>query len=164
MLKVFNPRQTVLVTCSAEIESFGKSKEKDNIIPLDWHMPLSFSPVLYGISVGKDRFSIQLIRKSKVFVVNFMPYSSADKVLKCGNISGINIDKFDLVNFNKVHCDSIDCVRIVEAVAHIECEVIDEIDVGDHILFVGKVINTKEHSKEKRLFHLYEGKFSTTND
>lgn len=57
-----NPRQTVLVTC----------RDKDNIITLDWHTPLSFYPMMYAISVGKTRYSLELIRKSKCSVVNFI--------------------------------------------------------------------------------------------
>lgn len=57
-----NQRQTILLTCRAE--------KKDNIMTLDWHMPLSFEPMMHAVSIGKTRYSLELVRKSKVFVVS----------------------------------------------------------------------------------------------
>jgi flavin reductase (DIM6/NTAB) family NADH-FMN oxidoreductase RutF len=55
-----NPRQTILLTC--------RWKGRDNIMTLDWHTPLSFDPMLYAVSIGKTRFSLNLVKKSKVKV------------------------------------------------------------------------------------------------
>jgi flavin reductase (DIM6/NTAB) family NADH-FMN oxidoreductase RutF len=164
MFKIFNPRQTVLVTCTSEIEQFGKKIEKNNIIAIDWHMPLSFEPLLYAISVGKNRFSLELIRKSGIFAVNFISYNLNDAVIFCGRNSGRNVDKFKETRLNEIPCEVIECVRIKEALAHIECEVIQEINVGDHILFIAKIIKIQEHDIGKRIFHLSENKFTTTNN
>lgn len=164
MFRIFNPRQTVLVSVTAEIELMGKKIEKNNLIALDWHMPLSFDPMLYAISVGKNRFSLELIRNAGVFAINFMSYLHKDKVLECGRKTGYKIDKFNEIGFHALNCDKIDCVRVGEALAHMECEIINEIEAGDHILFIGKVVYSKEHKKGKRLFHLYKDDFTTTED
>jgi flavin reductase (DIM6/NTAB) family NADH-FMN oxidoreductase RutF len=164
MFKIFNPRQTVLVSCSCEMEAFGKKNEKNNLIAIDWHTPLSFDPLMYAISVGKNRYSLDLIRNSKVFAVNFLPYTLKDAVIFCGRNSGRNINKFNETRLNEISCDKIECVRIKEALAHIECEVVEEIDVGDHILFIARIVFSKEHDIGKRIFHTDENNFTTTNN
>ncbi len=164
MTIITNPRQTVLVTCRSQVKVLNKEIVKDNIITLDWHMPTSFKPEIYAISVGKTRFSMELIRKSKVFVVNFMPYSFKDAVLRCGRVSGKHVDKFEDTGLTKVETEKLDCPRIKEAVAWLECEVIGELETGDHIIFIGKVVNSELMKKEKRVFHLDGDNFTTTLD
>jgi len=164
MFDIINPRQTILVSCRAEITDRFSNKQiiKDNLITVDWHTPISFNPQLYAISIGKERFSSKLIKESKCFVVNFMPYSLKKQVLFCGRNSGEFIDKFKETGLEKEEAEKIDCCRVKQALAFIECSVIKEIELGDHILFVGKVLKSKLKEYDKRLFHLEGDKFTTT--
>ncbi len=149
-----NPRQTILLTC--------RFKDRNNIMTLDWHTPLSFEPMLYAVSIGKTRFSLNLVRSSKVFVVNFMSKDFEKKILFCGRHSGKTIDKFKETNFEKEEAKTIDCPRIKQALGHLECRVIKEVEVGDHILFIAQVTKAELREKGKRLFHLFADKFTTT--
>ena len=149
-----NPLQTILLTCKA-----GK---KDNIITLDWHTPLSFDPMMYAVSIGKTRYSLELVKKSKVFVVNFMSKDFEKEILFCGRHSGRNFDKFKETGLEKEEAQTIDCPRIKQALGYLECRVEKEIEAGDHILFITKVQKAELKKKEKRLFHLFEDKFTTT--
>ncbi|MBW2974843.1 flavin reductase family protein [Candidatus Woesearchaeota archaeon] len=151
MSKLTDPRQVVLVTCREEIEILGKNQVKDNIITIAWHMPVSFSPNLYAISVGKTRFSCEMIRKSKAFVVNFVPVELEKAALTCGTKSGRYADKFKEAGLGKEESESIDCPVIKEALGHMECEVINEVDAGDHIIFIGRVLNSELKKAGKRL-------------
>jgi len=161
MLNCTGPIQTVIVSSRADLSIFGKQLTKDNLITVAWHMPISFGPPLYAISIGKTRFSLELIRKSKVFVVNFMPYYLREKLLVCGTKSGRLLDKFHETGLGKEEASSIDCCKVVEAVAQLECEVVQEIEAGDHVIFVGKVLRAIEkNTSEKRPFQ--QGKEFTT--
>ena len=164
MIQIAAPRQTVLITCRSHIKVLTKEVVKDNIITIDWHMPTSFNPELYAISIGKTRFSMELIRKSRAFVVNFMPYSLKDKVLMCGRVSGKHVDKFKETGLTKAEAEKLDCPRIKEALAWLECEVINEIETGDHIIFIGKVVKSELMKKDKRVFHIEGDNFTTTLD
>lgn len=165
-MSIYNPRQTVLVTCRGTIKDkfSGKESIKDNIIVLDWHTPLSFDPFLYAISIGKTRFSLDLIKESKVFVVNFMPMHLKDDVFFCGRNSGEHLDKFKETSLTKEESEKISCPRIKQALAYLECEVIQEIEAGDHLLFVAKVVHSDELDKGKRIFHTENDNFTTTQD
>lgn len=152
MSELTDPRQVILVTCREEMNIMGKLQEKDNIITIAWHMPVSFNPQLYAISIGKTRFSLDVIKKSRAFVVNFIPYSLKDAALVCGTKSGMHIDKFKESGLTKVEADSVDCPKIREALAYIECEVFSEVDAGDHVVFIGRVLNSNVKRDGKRLF------------
>jgi len=162
MRDLINPRQVILVTSEAEMELFGKKAEKQNIVTIAWHMPVSFEPMIYAIAVSKARLSHRMISKSKVFCVNFISKSLEKKALFCGRNSGEHIDKFKESGLTKEDCDSIHCPRIKEALAFLECEVAEEVEVGDHIIFIGKVVNSRLKKSEKRLFYLGDDKFTTT--
>lgn len=153
---ITNPRQTILLTCRAE--------GKDNVMTLDWHTPLSFTPVMYAVSIGKTRFSLNLVQKSKVFVINFMSKDFEKEILFCGKHSGKNIDKFKETGLGKEEAETIDCPRIKKALGYLECEVEKEIEAGDHILFVARVTKARLNKKGKRLFHIFADKFTTIID
>lgn len=149
-----NPRQTVLVTCRYE--------GKDNMITLDWHMPLSFYPMMYAISVGKTRYSLELIRQSGCFVVNFMSKEFEKEVLFCGRHSGKKKDKFKETGLTKEEAEKINCPRMKEALGFLECKVVREIEAGDHLLLMADVVHSGLKKRGKRLFHLWGDKFTTT--
>jgi flavin reductase (DIM6/NTAB) family NADH-FMN oxidoreductase RutF len=150
MSELTGPRQVVLVSSRSRMDIMGKEAEKDNIITIAWHMPVSFEPKLYAIAIGKERYSCSIIQKSKSFVVNFMPYELKDKALFCGTHSGRHTDKFR--ELEKEESDNIDCPRIKQAAAFMECEVINQIEAGDHIIFIGKVVNSQVKDISPRLF------------
>lgn len=151
-----NPLQTILLTC--------RFQDKDNIITLDWHTPLSFQPMIYAISIGKTRFSLNLVKQTRVFVVNFMTKDFEKEILFCGRHSGKDLDKFKETGLEKEEAETINCPRLKQALGYLECKVFEEIETGDHILFIGEVTKADLKARGKRLFHLYEDNFTTTVD
>jgi flavin reductase (DIM6/NTAB) family NADH-FMN oxidoreductase RutF len=158
------PRQVILVTSRAEVKIplSAKKEVKDNIMTLSWHSPISFNPELYAIVIGKERYSYDIIKESKVFIVNFMPIELKKEVLFCGRNSGIHIDKFNETGLEKEEAETIDCARIKQALACLECEVVNEVEAGDHVIIIGKVLKTVEHKKGKKVFQKSGDNFTTT--
>ena len=165
MPSIYNPRQVILVTSKAEIEIMGMEVLKDDIITLSWHMPVSFNPAIYAVAIGKSKFSSKLIQKSGVFAVKFIAKELEKQALFCGTHSGEHIDKFKETGLTREEAEKIECPRIKEALAYIECELVNTVEAGDHYIFIGKVINSFEKGEGKRLFQKpsEEGyKFTTT--
>ncbi len=133
--KIANLRQTVLLT--------SRWQEKDNIITINWYTPLSFQPMMYGVAIAKTRYSLNLIKKSGVFVINFMPKNFKEEALFCGRHCGKNIDKFKKTGLEKENSDSINCPRIKQSMGWLECQVKKEIEVGDSILFLAEITRIK---------------------
>ncbi len=156
MPEIDGPRQVILVTC--------RDRGKDNIITVAWHMPTSFSPTLYAISIGKTRFSHGMIMDTGRFCVNFMPAEQKEGMAACGTTSGKSSDKFEASGFDKVECKKIDCPRIGQAIGFLECEVVGSIETGDHTVFIGKVLDSKTMGSGKRLYHITGSRYTTSSD
>ena len=162
MVENIYPAQVVLITTRGRTELLGKQVTKDNIMTAAWHCSLSFEPPLYGISIGKTRFSYRLIKESKVFAVNFITYELQKEALYCGQASGATTDKFRGSGLTKEECEAIDCCKIREATAQLECEVVDSFETGDHIFFIGKILKNIAKEDKKRLLYKGNSSFTTT--
>lgn len=150
--KIQYPRQVIIVSC--------RHKDKDNAITLSWHSPASFDPDMYSIFIGKGKLSEEIIRKSRCFCVNFISEEDSESAILAGRKSGRDIEKFDTLQ--KEECEKIDCPRLKNALAYIECELMHEFEAGDHYILVGKVVNKKELKKGKKLFQIGGNDFTTT--
>jgi len=120
--------------------------------------------MLYAIAVGKLRHSFNMVQESKVFVVNFIPSTMKQAAIICGRNSGSQTDKFKLAKLETEESDTIDCPRLKDALAYLECELINEIDAGDHVIFLGKVTRSEHVDDGRRLFHVKGDDFTTTVD
>jgi flavin reductase (DIM6/NTAB) family NADH-FMN oxidoreductase RutF len=124
----------VLVTCNDE-------NKKTNIITISWQCPISKNPPLYGISVAPNRYSHDLIKKSKEFVVNFLPFDFVERINFCGTNSGRNIDKTQNSNLTLIPSKKVTTSSIKESYSILECKLKESISIGDHTFFVGEVVN-----------------------
>lgn len=128
------PMHAVLVTCN-------DGDKKTNIITISWQCPISKNPPLYGISVAPSRYSHDLIKKSKEFVINFLPFDFVEKVNFCGTHTGRNIDKIQQSNLTLVPSKEVTTPSIQESYSILECRLKESISLGDHTFFVGEVVN-----------------------
>jgi len=128
------PMQAALVTCNDE-------KGKTNVITIAWHTTISKKPPLYGISIAPSRYSHDLIKKSKEFVINFAPYNLVEKVNFCGTHTGKKTDKIDETKLTLIPGGKIKTPLVEECFAHFECKLYDTLTLGDHTFFIGEVVN-----------------------
>ena len=131
--RLMHPRLTILVT---SVDGNGKP----NIITLAWSTPVSLAPPMVGISIAPGRYSHELIKRSKEFVINVPTMEIAEETLYCGRHSGREVDKFERTGLTPLPAKEVATPAIKECFAHLECSVKEEIDVGDHTLFVGEVV------------------------
>lgn len=126
------PRKVVLVTT--------RHDGKDNILPIDWHIPISFSPKLYAICLESGNYSAAVIRQTGIFVVNFVSATLEEQILLSGRSSGRDTDKFELTGLEKKAGVEVPAPVLKAAVGWLECRLSDTIVLGDHTLFVGQVV------------------------
>jgi flavin reductase (DIM6/NTAB) family NADH-FMN oxidoreductase RutF len=143
-----SPRKVVMVTT--------RLGDQDNILPVDWHMPISFEPKLYAICLESHNHSASIIRQTGAFVVNFVGADLEEKILLCGRSSGRNTDKFALSGLGKQEARKINCAVLTEAIGCLECQVTEVREWGDHSVFVGKVLRTDldAEGKVSELYHV----------
>src|SRR5215475_14339843 len=68
---------------------------RTNIMTMGWHMIMEFQPSLIGCYIWTENFSFDLIRRSRECVFNVPTVDIAETVVRIGNSSGSDIDKFD---------------------------------------------------------------------
>ena len=114
-----------------------------NIITLGEIYNLSIrQPVIVGIGITPARYSHQLIRESREFVVNLPRASMLDKVLMCGKVSGRGqTDKFRLAGLTPLPATMVKPPLIAECPINLECRLLGEPEtIGDHDHFRGEVL------------------------
>jgi len=149
--------------------------EKPNAMAASWVTPLSVRPPLFGVAISPKRYTYELIKRYGDFGVCFLPFSMVDKVLGVGSISGRQANKFREYGLEIKKAKKINAPLIEQSLSAIECVIVKEVQTGDHIFFVGKVVAAwidkeffKERifdvSKAKHVFYLGEGFFTTNSD
>ncbi|MCS4541643.1 MAG: flavin reductase family protein [Euryarchaeota archaeon] len=164
--RLLNPRHVVLVSC---IDKAGKA----NIITLAWSMPTSFNPPLVAISVAPERYSHKLIQETKEFVVNVPTIKIIKETLFCGRRSGKNYNKFKETTLTPLPAKKVKPPIIKECIAHLECKLSNQIETGDHTIFIGNIVaayanerifnDTYHVKKVKPVYHLGKDDFVTIN-
>lgn len=130
---LLHPKMVVLAT---SLDQEGNP----NIITLAWAMPTSFDPPLVAISVGRTRYSHELIQEAGEFVINVPSKDLLNEVKFCGSHSGSTTDKFRKAGITAMGSEEVEAPRIEECVAHLECDLVDGFRTGDHTIFVGKIL------------------------
>ncbi|MFN3550661.1 MAG: rubredoxin [Endomicrobiia bacterium] len=107
-------------------------------------------PPKIAVCLNKNNLTTQYLKESNVFSVSVLSRNTPMQFIgQFGFKSGIDIEKFNNVKF-KIEKSGVPIV-LDNSVAYIEAEVVEKIDVGSHILFVGKVINAEILSEDETM-------------
>jgi len=142
------PMRVVLIGCG--------TKEKPNVMAASWCFPLSFEPSLLGVSISKKRFSHELISKNKEFTVNIPSFELKNTIELCGSRSGRTTDKFKIGKITP-EFGKLGAPMVKECNASIECRVVKEEEIGDHVLFVGDAVNIVTRKQKKGIYQTKKG-------
>ena len=113
---------------------------KTNVMPVAYAMPLSFKPPLVGIAVHPSRHTHDMIRFSEEFAINVPGRSLIHHVQYLGSVSGKELDKFELTKLPTFRARKVEAPLIEGCIGYIECGLEDALRIGDHTLFVGRVV------------------------
>lgn len=112
---------------------------KTNIITIGMFAFFSGNPTLVGIGVKPGRYSHDLIHKSGEYVVNIVDDKLMEAVRICGERSGRDVDKFKEAQLTPTRGVKVEAPHIQESPLSIECKVVQEVETGDHVWFIGEV-------------------------
>ncbi len=126
------PIPAAMVTCG--------DMEKSNILTIAWTGILNSDPAMVYISVRPTRYSYNIIKESKEFVINLTTEDLAYKTDWCGVKTGEKVDKFKEMKLTKQKANVVRCPLIKESPVSIECKVKDIVDLGSHHMFVAEVL------------------------
>ena len=143
------PLPAVMVSCG--------TMEKSNIITVAWTGILNTDPATVYISVRPTRYSYNIIKEQKEFVINLTTKELAKTTDWCGVKTGAKVDKFKEMNLHKEKAKYVKCPMIKESPVSVECKVKEIKELGSHHMFLAEVlaINADEkYINEKRTFDI----------
>ena len=111
-----------------------------NVMPVAYAMPLSMEPPFVGIAVHPSRHTHDMIRYSEEFAINIPGRELIHHVQYLGSVTGRELDKFELTKLPVLRARKVEAPLIEGCVGYIECGLEDALRIGDHTLFVGRVV------------------------
>lgn len=113
---------------------------QSNIMTLGWHMIMGFQPSLIGCYIWSENHSFEMVRRSKQCVINIPEVQITSTVVKVGNCTGRDTDKFDAFGLTASRGVFVDAPLIGECFANFECRLVDTSLIDTYCLFVLEVV------------------------
>lgn len=143
------PIPVVMVSCG--------SFEKANIITIAWAGTVCTNPPMVSISIRRERYSYELIKEKREFVINLVTKDLIRQADFCGVKSGRELDKFKECKLTPIKGSIVSTPLIGESPVNIECVVKDILPLGSHDMFLAEVVSVavdKKYMDEKGKFNL----------
>lgn len=131
---VLYPAPPVLVSCG------GIKGWRPNLITVAWAGNICSDPPMLSISVRPERYSHEIIRTTREFVVNVPAAGQARAVDWCGVVSGRDADKFLGARLTPAAALKVGPPIVRECPLNIECRLRESLDLGSHTMFVAEVV------------------------
>lgn len=147
------PRPVALITTGDE--------EEDNVATYSFLMPVSFKPKQVSFAVAPSRYTYQLLKKNREFVLHLVEKNLLEEVLFCGRNSGREVDKFEETRLEKVKSKLVKPPTIKQCPVALEAEVKSVNKSGDHYLVIGEVVHHEVNKEDfKPLLHITGNRFA----
>jgi flavin reductase (DIM6/NTAB) family NADH-FMN oxidoreductase RutF len=114
--------------------------DKINVMTMSWHTMLDFEPPLIGCVISNRDHTFHMLKKTGACVIAIPEADLAGTVVKVGNSSGKNTDKFRKFGLTALPASKIKAPLIGECYANLECVVSDATLVGKYNFFILTVV------------------------
>lgn len=129
------------ITYGLYIVSSG-NKDEGNGYVSNTVFQVTSEPPRFAACCNKDNLTAEFIQKSQAFSVSILNQNASSEVIgKFGYKSGKDIDKMDgtQVKYGETGVP----IVLDDCISFLECKVVQTIDVGTHLMFIGEVINAE---------------------
>ena len=151
---LFEPGPVILVATS--------DGGKKNLMTITWHMVTDFTPSL-AMTTGPWNHSFRALMKTKECVLAVPTVDIAETVIRIGDCSGANVDKFREFGLTPLPAAEVSAPLVAECLANFECRLIDATLARKFGFLVLKVVRAwvNPARKEQRTFHAHgDGTFA----
>lgn len=152
--QLLEPGPVVLLTTA--------QKGTANIMAMSWHMMVDFEPPLVACVVSESDHSFVALRATWQCVIAVPALDLAPKVVKIGNCSGRDVDKFAAFGLTTAAADHVAPPLVIDCFANLECRVVDTRLVNKYDLFILEVLKAwidPAQTHAKTIHHQGYGKF-----
>jgi flavin reductase (DIM6/NTAB) family NADH-FMN oxidoreductase RutF len=118
----------------------ARSGDRRNGMTLNWATQVSVDPKLLAISVERAAFTHELIGESGVFCLNLI--DREDRAIVRKFTKPVEVDAAARTMNGFPYHDGVTGAPILDqAVAYLDCEVRQTVDVGHYSLFIGEIVD-----------------------
>jgi flavin reductase (DIM6/NTAB) family NADH-FMN oxidoreductase RutF len=141
-------RRRVLWTFPSGLYVIGsRHGERRNGMTANFVTQVSFDPKLVAVAVEKEALTHELVAAGGVFTVNVV--DREDRAIVRKFTKPVEVDEAThTLNELPFHDGRTGAPVLDQALAYVECEVRQQIDTGDHTLFVGEVVDAQFQKAE----------------
>jgi flavin reductase (DIM6/NTAB) family NADH-FMN oxidoreductase RutF len=125
-------------------------KGRADIMTVSWHMMVDFEPPLIACIVSEADYSFAALRATGECVIAVPAVELAEKVVKVGNSSGRDLDKFAAFGLTPMSGTRVAPPLVAECFANLECKVTDTRLVNKYDLFILEVLTAWTDPKQKQ--------------
>jgi flavin reductase (DIM6/NTAB) family NADH-FMN oxidoreductase RutF len=104
----------------------------------NWLVQSSFEPPMLMIAVEQDAHSLDVLRRSGVFAVH--PYEAGQREL-AGHFGRNTAKVGDKLAGYTTRAGTTGAPLLEDTIGAVECRVVGEVPSGDHVVFVGEVVD-----------------------
>ena len=153
---------TILAPIPAVMVSCG-NMENANITTIAWTGIINSEPPLVYVSIRPSRYSYNIIKETKEFVINIPDEKLVWQTDYCGTKSGKEVDKFKEAHLTKEISNKVKAPSIEECPIGLECKLKEIKELGSHHMFIGEIVcvNAKEDIVENGKINLPKAKLIT---
>lgn len=151
---LLEPGPVVLVTTS--------HRGRNNVMTMSWHTMMEFEPPLVGCVISNRDYTFGILRASRECVLAIPTVKLASIVVRIGNTSGRDLDKFRKFKLTAEPASLVGAPLIGECYANLECKVVDTSMVNKYNFFVLEVVKAWINPAVKHqqtIHHLGKGVF-----
>jgi flavin reductase (DIM6/NTAB) family NADH-FMN oxidoreductase RutF len=130
-------------------------KGRANVMTMSWHMMVEFKPPLIACVCSSANHSFEALRATGECVIAVPARKLASKVVKVGNSSGRELDKFAAFGLTPLPARSVAPPLVAECFANLECKISDRRLVNRYNLFILEVLKawTDPAQKNPKTIH-----------
>jgi flavin reductase (DIM6/NTAB) family NADH-FMN oxidoreductase RutF len=143
----------------------SRAEGRDNLAPYSFFNAVAYTPpqVMFASTSAKEdrgdtKDSMSNIRTSGVFCVNIVEYAMREKMNATSGGYDKETDEFELAGIEKADCESIDCPRVANAPASLECRLtqIVQLEGANNFMALGEVtgVHLRDDCVEDGIFHI----------
>ena len=125
-------------------------RQHRNVMTLGWHTVLEFTPSLVATMIAPGNHSHELVRRSRQCVINLPTVDLLDTVVRIGNCSGADTDKFDRFDLQTSAASEVDAPLLDACHASFECRLHDAQQIKPYGLFIWEVVRAHVAPVPKR--------------
>lgn len=122
-----------------------KTPKQTNGMTAAWVTQVSSNPLLVLVAIGKTHYTSEMIREAGCFSINMLRPDQVELAKKCGFGSGKGKDR--LAGQTLLHKKT-GAPVIADCAAYLDCRLFETLDVGDHVLFIGEVVDMGDTEAE----------------